>query len=98
MSIARIGNTNKLGKKISEESKAKISVARKDKPLSEEHKNAISKGLIGNRHTAKLSDDEVRFIRANQGKMTHIELGQKFNVHKNTIHKIWRLERYKGVI
>ena len=52
---------------------------------------------MGNKHTAKLSDDDVRFVRANQGKMTHIELGEKFGVHKNTIHKIWRNERYKDV-
>jgi hypothetical protein len=97
MSIARIGNANKLGKKISDESKAKISVARKDKPLSEEHKAAISKGLIGNKHTAKLTDDQVRFVRANQGTLTHIQLGLMFGIHKNTVHKIWRNERYKDV-
>jgi len=83
---------------LTEEVKAKMSQSKIGRKNSKEHNLAISKGLIGNRHTAKLSDDEVRFIRANQGKMTHIELGQKFNVHKNTIHKIWRLERYKGVI
>jgi hypothetical protein len=83
---------------LTEEVKAKMSQSKIGRKNSKEHNLAISKGLIGNRHTAKLNDDEVRFIRANQGKMTHIELGQKFNVHKNTIHKIWRLERYKGVI
>ena len=98
-SQTRKGMTSpRKGVNLSDETKEKLRLARIDKPLSESHKAAISKGLIGNRHTAKLSDDEVRFIRANQGKMTHIELGQKFNVHKNTIHKIWRLERYKGVI
>jgi len=98
MSIARLGNTNKLGKKISNESKLKISIAKKGKSLSEKHKKSISKGLIGNKHTAKLTDDQIRYIRNNKSIMTHIELGNKFGVHKNTIHKIWRFERYKDVI
>ena len=97
MSIARIGNTNKLGKKISDESKLKISLARQGKPLSEKHKKSISNGLIGNKHTAKLTDDEVCFVRANKGIMTHVQLAKKFGLHKNTIHKIWRFERYKDV-
>jgi len=29
--------------------------------------------------------------------MTHIQLAEKFGIHKNTIHKIWRFERYKDV-
>lgn len=83
---------------LSDEIKAKMSASKKDKPLSEEHRKAISNGLLGNRHTAKLTDDDVRFIRANQGVMTHVELGEKFGVHKNTIHKIWRNERYKDIV
>jgi hypothetical protein len=86
------------GVKLSEETKEKLRIAKKGKPLSDKHCKAISKSLIGNKHTAKLTDDEVRFVRANKGIMTHIELSNKFGVHKNTIHKIWRGERYKGVI
>lgn len=85
------------GVKLTEETKAKISAARKGKPLTEDHCKAISNGLLGNKHTAKLSDDDVRFIRNNRHTMTHIELGEKFGIHKNTIHKIWRNERYKDV-
>lgn len=85
------------GVHLSDETKQKISMARIGKALSNEHCKAISKGLMGNKHTAKLTDDEVRFIRANRSKMTHVELGEKFGVHKNTIHKIWRNERYKDV-
>jgi len=85
------------GVKLLDSTKEKIRIARQGKPLTDKHKANISQGLIGNRHTAKLTDDDVRFVRANQGKMTHVELGQKFGVHKNTIHKIWRNERYKGV-
>ena len=43
------------------------------------------------------SDDEVRFVRANQGILTHVQLGLMFGIHKNTVHKIWRNERYKDV-
>jgi len=85
------------GVKLSEETKLKMSVSTKGKPLSEKHKSAISKGLIGNKHTAKLTDDEVRFVRANQGILTHVQLGLMFGIHKNTVHKIWRNERYKDV-
>lgn len=85
------------GVKLSDETKEKIRIGHAGKPLTTEHCKAISKALIGNKHTAKLTDDEVRFIRANQGKMTHIELGEKFGLHRNTIHKIWRNERYKDV-
>lgn len=85
------------GVTLSKETKAKMSASTKGKPLSEEHKSAISKGLIGNKHTAKLTDDQVRFVRANQGTLTHIQLGLMFGIHKNTVHKIWRNERYKDV-
>jgi len=85
------------GVKLSDETKEKIRIARKDKPLSEEHRAAISKGLIGNKHTAKLTNDQVRFVRANQGTLTHVQLGLMFGIHKNTVHKIWRNERYKDV-
>ena len=85
------------GVKLENSTKQKISIARLGKPLSETHRQSISNGLLGNKHTAKLSDDDVRFVRASQGILTHIELGEKFGVHKNTIHKIWRNERYKDV-
>ena len=85
------------GVKLSDETKEKIRIGHVGKPLTNEHCRAISKALIGNKHTAKLTDDEVRFIRANQGILTHIELGEKFGLHRNTIHKIWRNERYKDV-
>jgi len=85
------------GVTLSEETKQKMSAARKGIPLEDSHKKAISTGLLGNKHTAKLSDDDVKFIRANQGVMTHIDLGARFGVHRNTIHKIWRNERYKDV-
>lgn len=97
MSDSRVGNTNKLGKKMPEESKKKLSELKKDKPLSDEHKTNISKGLMGNKNTRKLTDDEVRFIRANRHTMSHTELGEMFGLHKNTIHKIWRNIRYKDV-
>jgi len=98
-SVMRKGvQSPRKGVKLTDETKEKISIARIGKPLTESHCEAISKGLLGNKNTAKLTDDEVRFVRANKGIMTHIELGNKFNVHKNTIHKIWRGERYKGVI
>lgn len=96
-SIMRKGNTNKTGTKLSEKSKKNISNAKKGKFLSESHKKAISKGLIGNKHTAKLTNDQVKFIRNNRHTMTHIQLAEKFGIHKNTIHKIWRFERYKDV-
>jgi hypothetical protein len=83
---------------LTSETKQKIRQSRVGKPLSEEHKKTISQSLLGNKNTAKLTEDQVRFVRANQGKMTHIELGEMFNIHKNTIHKIWRFERYKDVI
>ena len=98
MSASQIGNTNKNGKTLSAKSKEKISKAKLGKHLSIEHCKAISNGLIGNKHTAKLTDDEVRFVRTNKNIMTHIELGKMFGLHKNTIHKIWRFERYKDVI
>ena len=82
---------------LSDETKQKIREARAGKPLAQDHIKKISLSLIGNKNTAKLTDEQVRFVRANQGKITHIELGQMFNVHKNTIHKIWRFERYKDV-
>ena len=83
---------------VASKSKEKISKAKLGKHLSIEHCKAISNGLIGNKHTAKLTDDEVRFVRTNKNIMTHIELGKMFGLHKNTIHKIWRFERYKDII
>ena len=98
-SIDRKGTPSpRKGVKLLDSTKEKISLARVGKLLSESHKEAISNGLQGNRNTAKLSDDDVRFIRANRGTLTNTQLGEMFNIHKNTIHKIWRNERYKGVI
>ena len=98
-SIDRKGTPSpRKGVKLLDSTKEKISLARVGKLLSESHKEAISNGLRGNRNTAKLSDDDVRFIRANRGTLTNTQLGEMFNIHKNTIHKIWRNERYKGVI
>jgi hypothetical protein len=97
MSEAQKGNKNRLGKKASNETKEKIRIARLGKSLSESHKKAISKGLIGNKNTAKLTDEQIRFIRANKHTMTYIQLAEKFNIHKNMIHKIWRFESYKDV-
>ena len=98
-SIERKGTPSpRKGVKLLDSTKEKISLARVGKLLSESHKDAISNGLRGNRNTAKLSDDDVRFIRANKGTLTNTQLGEMFNIHKNTIHKIWRNERYKGVI
>ena len=98
-SIDRKGTPSpRKGVKLLDSTKEKIRIARTGKSLSESHKKAISDGLIGNKHTAKLKDDEIRFIRANHGKITPIELSKMFNVHKTTIQKIWRNERYKGVI
>ena len=98
-SIERKGTPSpRKGVKLLDSTKEKISLARGGKLLSESHKDAISNGLRGNRNTAKLSDDDVRFIRANKGTLTNTQLGEMFNIHKNTIHKIWRNERYKGVI
>ena len=97
-SIQRKGTPSpRKGVKLSDETKDKIRQARLNKPLTEEHRKNISNGLLGNKYTAKLTDDQVRFIRANQGILTHIQLGQQFGLHKNTIHKIWRNERYKDV-
>ena len=98
-SVERKGTPSpRKGVKLLDSTKEKISLARVGKLLSESHKDAISNGLRGNRNTAKLSDDDVRFIRANKGTLTNTQLGEMFNIHKNTIHKIWRNERYKGVI
>jgi len=98
-SIDRKGTPSpRKGVKLLDSTKQKISLSRAGKSLSDSHKQAISAGLIGNKHTAKLNDDQVRFIRANQGKMTHIQLGEMFGIHKNTIHKIWRKVRYKDVM
>jgi hypothetical protein len=98
-SIDRKGTPSpRKGVKLLDSTKEKISLARVGKLLSDSHKEAISNGLIGNRNTAKLSNDDVRFIRANRGNLTNTQLGEMFNIHKNTIHKIWRNERYKDVI
>jgi len=98
-SIERKGTLSpRKGVKLLDSTKEKIRIARKGKPLSESHKKSISNGLIGNKHTAKLKDNEIRFIRSNHGKITPIELSEMFNVHKTTIQKIWRNERYKDVI
>jgi hypothetical protein len=98
-SIERKGTPSpRKGVKLLDSTKEKISLARAGKLLSDSHKEAISNGLLGNRNTAKLNDDDVRFIRANKGKLTNTQLGEMFSIHKNTIHKIWRNERYKGVI
>jgi hypothetical protein len=98
-SIERKGTPSpRKGVKLLDSTKEKISFARTGKLLSDSHKEAISNGLIGNRNTAKLKNDDVRFIRANRGKLTNTQLGEMFNIHKNTIHKIWRNERYKDVI
>jgi hypothetical protein len=85
------------GVKLLDETKQKISEARLGKPLSEEHKNSISKSLLGNKNTAKLTNDQVRFVRANQGILSATVLGEMVGLHKNTIHKIWRNARYKDV-
>ena len=96
--LSRLGMPSpRKGVVLEQSTKEKMSVARLGKPLSENHKQSISVGLLGNKNTATLNDDDVRFIRANQGVLTHIQLGEKFNLHKNTIHKIWRNERYKDV-
>jgi hypothetical protein len=97
-SIERKGMTSpRKGVKLLDSTKEKMRAARIGKPLPESHKKAISNALIGNKHTAKLSDDDVRFVRANRGVMSNVELGEKFGLHRNTIHKIWRFERYKDV-
>ena len=85
------------GVKLSNEIKEKMRQSKLGKPNSQAHNKAISNGLIGNKHTAKLTDDQIRFVRASKGIINHIELAKKFGLHKNTIHKIWRFERYKDV-
>jgi len=85
------------GVKLDDSTKEKIRLARLGKELSESHKTAISKSLVGNKHTAKLTDDQVRFVRANQGIISAKNLGLQFGLHTNTIHKIWRNDRYKDV-
>jgi hypothetical protein len=95
---SRIGIPSpRKGVNLSDSTKEKMRFARLGKPLTEDHRQSISSGLIGNKNTAKLSDDDVRFVRASRGVLTHIELGEKFGVHRNTIHRIWRNERYKDV-
>jgi len=71
-------SNKKLGRKLSEEHKKKISEGNsgKKKPLSEEHKNSISKSLIGNtrRRNGKKTwkpDDEYK------KKMSEIKKGKK---------------------
>lgn len=85
------------GVKLDDSTKEKIKLSKIGKELSESHKTAISKSLVGNRHTAKLTDDQVRFVRANQGIISAKNLGLQFGLHTNTIHKIWRNDRYKDV-
>jgi hypothetical protein len=44
---------------------------------------------VGERNpNAKLSKDDVRFIRKHFGKWSAVELGTKFDIHSNTIYKI----------
>ena len=42
--------------------------------------------------------DTNKIFYVGKGKGIRLELGKMFGLHKNTIHKIWRFERYKDVI
>jgi len=82
-SIMRKGNTNKLGKKLSEESKERIRKSRIGKPLL---KRRI------------LTDDQVRQIRKDLCEMdTLVSIARKYNVGESTIRRIRDGERYQDV-
>jgi group I intron endonuclease len=53
ISAANKGNTYNIGRKHSEESRAKISERNKGKPKSEEHKAKMSSANIGKKHSAE---------------------------------------------
>jgi group I intron endonuclease len=79
----RKGNTNKLGTKLSEESKKKISDSNKGKPK-------LSKRI--------LTDEQVRQIRKDLCEMdTLVSIAKKYNVSESTIRRIRNGERYKDV-
>jgi group I intron endonuclease len=83
MSYARIGNKNKAGTTLSEESKEKISKAMKGK-------------IIPSKRV--LTDNEVREIRANLGYRNIAKLAKKYGVGESTIRRIRNNEAYKDIL
>jgi len=83
MSNARIGNTNKAGTTLSEESKAKISVAMKGKIVLKKR---------------SLSSEQVLEIRQRVGYRNIAMLAREYGVGESTIRRIRDGKAYKDVI
>ena len=83
MSKARIGNKNKLGKKVSDETKQKMSNAKK--------------GCVVKARRV-LSDEQVSEIRAKLGYRNIAKLAKEFGVGESTIRRVRSGERYKEII
>jgi len=82
MSYSRIGNKNKSGTTLSEESKQKMSQAKSGKPV-------FAKRV--------LTDDEVHEIRAALGYRNIAKLARQYGVGESTIRRIRNGEAYKDV-
>jgi hypothetical protein len=76
-----------LGKTLSDESKQKLSETIKKQYESGERRSGL----------AKLTDDQVRFIRKNRGIVKQAELAKQFNVAVTTISAIQRDKVYTHV-
>jgi hypothetical protein len=74
--IANTGNTNRLGKTISEESKQKVSIANKGKVLTPEHKQKIS---IANTGKTRTEETLQKMSIVNTGKVVSNVTKQKIS-------------------
>ena len=75
MSVAKMGNKNRLGKKFSAEAKAKISSSNMGKKLSVEHKAKISASRMGKKHSTKTRNKISASQMGNENR-----LGKKLNI------------------
>ncbi|MCU5722770.1 NUMOD4 motif-containing HNH endonuclease [Bacillus cereus] len=69
----------------------------------ENSRHAFDNGLVPikkgtNHHKAKLSEDDVRFIRENYIQMTQKRLAEMFNVSASIINKVVNYQTYVNVI
>ena len=74
--LASLGNTNKRGKKLSEESKENIRIAVRGRKLSEDHKRKIGRSLKGKKHTEE-SKQKMRKPKINRENLGKSFLGKK---------------------
>lgn len=102
MRLAALGNQRWQGRKHSEETKQKIGQASRGRKWSPEarmrYANRNGDGIRArNLERARLSDTQVREIRALQGKLTYAEIARLYGISKRMVGCVVNRESYKHV-